>query len=156
MRIQCDSLKYARLLRKKGLKSEVGDEFMSTLTEIEIFNIYSKHEVDGMLSEAVKEVFAKHDRSMDDVFAKQDQKLAEQRREFDARMQDTARYHEQQIRDNKSELLASRRDNRSEFIASRRESRSDARTSRRWMVGTMITVGLSLAAYLSALIHFNH
>ena len=134
MRIQCDSLKYARLLRRKGLKSEVGDEFMSTLTEIEIFNIYSKHEVDSMLSEAVRE-----------VFAQQDEKLAEQRREFDARMQDTARYHEQQIRDNKSELLASRR-----------ESRNDARTSRRWVVGTMITVGLSLAAYLSALLHFNH
>ena len=123
MRIQCDTLKYARLLRKKGLKSEVGDEFMSTLTEIEIFNIYSKHEVDSMLSEAVQE-----------VFAKQDQKLAEQRREFDARMKDTAKYHDQQIRDNKSELLA----------------------SRRWMIGTVITVGLSLAAYLSALIHFNH
>lgn len=145
MRIQCDTLKYARLLGKKGFKSEAAHGFMSTLTEIEIFNIYSKHEVDSMLSEAVKEVFAKHDRSMDDVFARQDQKLAEQRREFDARMQDTAKFHEQQIRDNKSELLASRRD-----------SRSDALTSRRWIVGTMITVGLSLAAYLSALFHFNH
>ena len=87
-----------------------------------------------MLSETVKE-----------VFAQQDQKLAEQRREFDARMQDTAKYHEQQIRDNKSELLASRRENRSELLA-----------SRRWLVGTMITVGFSLAAYLSALMHFNH
>ena len=95
---------------------------------------YSKHEVDSMLSEAVKEVFAKQDRSMNDVFARQDQKLAEQRREFDARMKDTAKYHDQQLRDNKSELLA----------------------SRRWMTGTVITVGLSLAAYLSALIHFNH
>ena len=156
MRIQCDSLKHARLLRKKGMNPNVAEDFMSTLTEIHIFNIYSKQEVDGMLSEAVKE-----------VFATQDQKLAEQRREFDARMQDTAKYHEQQIRDNKSELLASRHDNRSELLASRRdnrnemnasrrESRIDSLTSRRWMVGTMITVGLSLAAYLSALIHFNH
>ena len=145
MRIQCDSLKHARLLRKKGMNANVAEDFMSTLTEIHIFNIYSKQEVDGMLSEAVKE-----------VFATQDQKLAEQRREFDARMQDTANYHEQQIRDNKSELLASRRDNRNELMSSRRESRIDSLTSRRWMVGTMITVGLSLAAYLSALIHFNH
>ena len=44
MRIQCDTLKYARLLRKKGMKSDVGDEFMSTLTEIEIFNIV-RHDV---------------------------------------------------------------------------------------------------------------
>ena len=145
MRIQCDSLKHVRLLRKKGMNANVAEDFMSTLTEIHIFNIYSKQEVDGMLSEAVKE-----------VFATQDQKLAEQRREFDARMQDTARFHEQQIRDNKSELLASRRDNRNELNASRRESRSDTLISRRWMVGTMITVGLSLAAYLSALLHFNH
>ena len=123
MHIQCDTLKYARLLRKKGFKSDEADGFMSTLTEIEIFNIFSKHEVDSMLSETVKE-----------VFAQQDQKLAEQRREFDVRMQDTAKFHEQQIRDNRSELLA----------------------SRRWVIGTMITVGLSLAAYLSALFHFNH
>ena len=123
MRIQCDTLKYARLLSKKGVKSDSANGFMSTLTEIEIFNIYSKHEVDSMLSESVKE-----------VFATQNQKLAEQRREFDVRMKDTARYHEQQIRDNKSELLA----------------------SRRWLAGTVVTVGLSLAAYLSALLHFNH
>ena len=123
MRIQCDTLKYARLLRKKGVKSDTAEDFMSTLTEIEIFNIFSKHEVDSMLSEAVKE-----------VFDKQDKKLVEQRREFDARMKDSAKYHEQQLRDNKSELLA----------------------SRRWTIGTVITVGLSLAAYLSALLHFNH
>ncbi len=87
-----------------------------------------------MLSESVREVFAKHDRSIKDIFTKQDQKLAEQKREFDARMKDNATYHEQQLRENRSELLA----------------------SRRWMIGTVITIGLSLAAYLSALIHFNH
>lgn len=130
MRIQCDSLKYARLLEKKGIKSNAAEGFMSTLTQIEIFNIYNKHEVDSMLSEAVEKVFAKQDERL----VKQDLKLAEQKREFDARMQDNAKYHEQQLRDNKSELLA----------------------SRRWMIGTVITVGLSLAAYLSALLHFNH
>lgn len=123
MRIQCDTLKYARLLGKKGVKSCDANGLMSTLTEIEIFNIYSKHEVDSMLSETIEK-----------VFAKQDQKLAEQRREFDARMKDISKYHDTQIRDHRSELLA----------------------SRRWLAGTVITVGLSLAAYLSALIHFNH
>ena len=123
MRVQCDTLKDARLLGKKGVKSDAAAGIMSTLTEIEIFNIYSTRVVDSMLSEAIKE-----------VFAVQEQKLAEQRREFDARMKDTAKYHEQQIRDNKSELLA----------------------SRRWLASTVVTVGLSLAAYLSALIHFNH
>ena len=68
------------------------------------------------------------------VFAKQDLKLEEQRREFDARMKDISKYHDSQLRDNRSELLA----------------------SRRWLAGTVVTVGLSLAAYLSALIRFTH
>lgn len=123
MRIQCDTLKYVRLLGKKGVKSRDAAGLMSTLTEIEIFNIYSKHEVDSMLSEAIEK-----------VFIKQDLRLAEQRREFDARMKDISKYHDTQIRDNRSELLA----------------------SRRWLAGTVITVGLSMVAYLSALIHFNH
>jgi len=72
MRIQCDTLKYARLLGKKGVKSCDADGFMSTFTEIEIFNIYSKHEVDSMLSEAVDKVFLKHDRSMENMFSKRE------------------------------------------------------------------------------------
>lgn len=123
MRIQFDTLKYARLLSEKGVKSCDAEGFMSTLTEIEIFNIFSKHEVNSMLSEAIEK-----------VFVKQDEKLAEQRREFDARMNDISKYHDSQLRDNRAELLA----------------------SRRWLAGTVVTVGLSLAAYLSALIHFNH
>ncbi|HFL2715803.1 TPA: hypothetical protein ACGWTM_002991 [Legionella pneumophila] len=123
MRIQCDTLKYAKLLRKKGLNSGVADSFISTLSQIEIFNLYSKQEVDSMLSETIEK-----------VFSKQDLKIAEQRREFDVRMQDIAKYHDAQLREQRSELLA----------------------SRRWMIGTVITVGLSLAAYLSALIHYNH
>ena len=49
MRIQCDSLKYARLLKRKGFKSCEADGLMSTLTEIEIFNIHSQHEVNTMI-----------------------------------------------------------------------------------------------------------
>lgn len=112
MRIQCDTLKYARLLRRKGIKSDMADEFISTLTQIDILNLYSKHEVDSMLSESIEK-----------VFVKQDLKLAEQRREFDV-----------QLREQSTELLA----------------------SRPWMIGTVITVGLSLAAYLSALIRYTH
>ena len=130
MRIQCDTLKYARLLGKKGVKFHEANGLMSTLTEIEIFNIYSKQEVDSMLSESIEKVFAKQDQKL----VQQDLKLAEQRREFDARMKDISKYHDAQIRDHRTELLA----------------------SRRWLAGTVITVGLSLAAYLSALIHFNH
>ncbi|HAT9067694.1 TPA: hypothetical protein JBD66_11050 [Legionella pneumophila subsp. pneumophila] len=119
MRIQTDTLKYAKILKENGFSKESSEGFFSTLTQIEIHNIYSIDEVDNMLSEAVRQ-----------VFVEQDKKLVEQRREFDERMKS----YNEQLRENRGELLA----------------------SRRWMIGTIITVGLSLAAYLSALIHFNH
>lgn len=108
MHIQCDTLKYAKLLNKKGVGAETAESWISTLTAIEIFNLYSKCEVDNMLSEAVKKVFI------------------EQRREFDARMKDIISHHEAQRREQRTELLA----------------------SRRWMIGTVITVGLSVMAVL--------
>ncbi len=83
-----------------------------------------------MLSQSVRE-----------VFAEQDKKLAEQRREFDARRKDTLNYHAMKLQELRNEA----EEHRKELVA-----------ARRWTVGTIITVGLSLAAYLSALIHFNH
>lgn len=130
MLIQIDTLKYARILKERGFPFKEAEALVSTLTRMEIHNLYSKIEVDKMLSESVQE-----------VFVQQREKLAEQRREFDARMQSLEKYHdqqlkyqEQQVRDNKNELLV----------------------SRRWLIGTVITVGLSLAAYLSTLLHFSH
>jgi hypothetical protein len=130
MRIQCDSLKYARLLEQKGIKSSEADGLMSTITEIDIINLYSQREVNSMISESIEKVFIKQDEKLE----KQDLKLAEQRREFDAKMKDLSKYHDSQLKEQRSELLS----------------------SRRWTIGTIITVGLSLAAYLSALIHYNH
>lgn len=128
MRIQCDTLKYANLLKKRGVEAGVADKVMSTVTQVDILNIHDKDEVTTMLNESTKAIFAEQDKKL----AEQSKKLAEQRREFDARRKETARYHEQQLRDNKAELL----------------------TSRRWMIGSVITVGVSLATYLSALLHF--
>ena len=123
MQLQFDSLKYARILAKKGIKAQTAESIVALLTELNILNLYSKHEVDSMLSEAIRE-----------VFVEQDKKLAEQRREFDVRMQSMEKYHDQQLRDNKTELLV----------------------SRRWMIGTIITIGTTLSAYLSAMLHFSH
>lgn len=119
MRIQTDTLKYAKMLKTAGFLPKLANGFMSTLTQIEIYNVYSTLEVDNMLSETVRE-----------VFNTQEKMLVEQRREFDEKMKS----YNEQLRENRGELLA----------------------SRRWMIGTIITVGFSLAAYLSALIHFNH
>ena len=130
MRIQTDSLKYAKMLINQGFSPKHAEGLLFMFSKMEIRNLYSIDEVDTMLSETVKK-----------VFDEQDKKLAEQRREFDERMK---LMHEQRLED-RNGLIASRREDRSELIA-----------SRRWMIGTVITVGLSLAAYLSALFHFNH
>jgi hypothetical protein len=119
MRIQTNSLKFAKMLKREGFSSGLSEGFVAAFSQVEVYNIYSVNEVDDMLSDAVRQ-----------VFVEQDKKLAEQRREFDEKMKS---YHEQ-LRENRGELLA----------------------SRRWMIGTILTVGFSLAAYLSALIHFNH
>ena len=124
MRIQCDSLKYTKILEKKGIQSHHAKGLISTITEMDIFNIYSQKEVDSMLSESVEKVFARHKEEL----KKQDIKIAEQRREMKA----MEKYRESQLLEQRKEFLS----------------------SRRWLVGTIITVGFSLAAYLSALIHY--
>lgn len=68
--------------------------------------------------------------TVEKIFAKQDEKLHEQRREFDARML----LMKEQIDKDHDELKA----------------------SRRWLIGTIVTVGMGLAAYLSALIKISH
>jgi len=141
MRIQTDSLKYAKMLKAEGFPPESADGFISTLTEIEIHNVYSTVEVDAMLSESVKE-----------IFARQDQKLAEQQREFDARMQDMERRDEAALGQLKNELKEGR--DRSDRIW--QGMMGEFASHRRWTIATIITVGLSLATYLSALLHFSH
>jgi hypothetical protein len=159
MRIQCDSLKYARILEEKGIKAADADGIMSTITAIEIFNIYSRHEVDNMISESIEKVFIKQSESIEKLFSKQDEKLAkqdlklaEQRREFDAQMKDVSKYHEAKLQDSSKYHDSQLKEQRSEL----KEYRSELLASRRWTIGTIITVGLSLAAYLSALIRYNH
>ena len=119
MRIQTDTLKYAKILSKKGFSKNAAEGFFEMLSGLEITNLYSIKEVDNMLSETVKQ-----------VFIEEDKKLVEQRREFDERMN----VFKELLNENRSELLA----------------------SRRWLIGTIITVGLSLAAYLSTIVHHTH
>ncbi|HHF0530573.1 MULTISPECIES: hypothetical protein [Legionella] len=101
-----------------------------------------------MLSEAVRQ-----------VFVEQDKKLAEQQREFDARMQDIAmrndleaNHHALELGELKQELKEGR--SRSDTIW--HNMMNELAANRRWTIVTIITVGLSIATYLSALIHFNH
>ena len=141
MRIQTDTLKYAKILKESGFSKESSEGFFSTLTQIEIYNIYSIEEVDNMLSEAVRQ-----------VFVEQDKKLAEQRREFDVRMIDIAKRTDKELGELHQELKAGR--SRSDTVW--QNVMNELASNRRWTIATIITVGLSIATYLSALLHFNH
>ena len=141
MRIQTDTLKYAKILKESGFSKESSEGFFSTLTKIEIYNIYSVEEVDNMLSEAVRQ-----------VFVEQDKKLAEQQREFDARMADIAKRSDKELGELKHEL----KDGRSRSDTIWQNVMNELASNRRWTIATIITVGLSIATYLSALIRFNH
>lgn len=134
MRIQTNTLKYAKMLKKEGFSSSDAETFMSTLTKIEIHNLYSKDEVDKMLSESVKEVFI------------------ELRREFDARMQDIEKRDEVALKQLKEELKEGR--DRSDKIW--HGVMAELAANRRWTIATILTVGISITTYLSALLHFSH
>ncbi|MBA2653087.1 MAG: hypothetical protein H0U73_12615 [Tatlockia sp.] len=130
MRIRTNTLKYAKLLQAKGISSKSAEAFMTVLSEIEIYNICSREEVNSMLSESIKE-----------VFIEQDKKLAEQRREFDVSFNAF-----------KQELKEGR--DRSDRIG--QNLMQELAANRRWTIATIITVGLSIATYLSALFRLSH
>ncbi len=123
MRILTNELKYAKLLRRNGFKPGQAESIISMISEMEILNVYSKSEIDIMLSEAVEKVFSKNDR-----------RLEEQRREFDARLDLMDKYYDRKLTQADKELVA----------------------SRRWLIGTVITVGMGIAAYLSTIINISH
>lgn len=141
MQVQFNTLKYATLLANKGFNSRDARSLMSTLTEIEFNNIHSIQEVDTMLSQSFRE-----------IMAEQDKKLAQQRRDSRLRHVEQEKKLAQQQRELETKLT----EQRQEFKTHLQEQRNEWMTSLRWTVGTIISVGISLAAYLSALIHYNH
>lgn len=134
VRIITNELKSAKLLRKSGFSPRNSEAIMSMISTMEIHNLYSRDEVDIMLSEAVEK-----------VFARQDEKLREQQREFDEKLN-------LQHRELSSRLTLVQDENRD----SRKEFREEMKSSRRWLVGTIITVGMGLAAYISTIIKLSH
>ena len=151
MNLQYNSIKYATLLKNRGLKSSTANALISTLSEIDFFNIISKQEVYNMLNEAIEKVFIKHDKIMSDMLKKEDLKIAAQRREFAAQRREFQASMRDMAKSNEKKIL----EQRAEFQEQLKEQRKELLDSRRWVVGTIITVGVSLAAYLSALIHFK-
>lgn len=134
MHIITNELKSAKLLRNGGIPYKQSEAIVSMIASMDIHNIYSIDEVDTMLSETVEKVFRKFDSQFDKKFDEQSQRfreqMREQRREFDEKMA----VEKEHINRTFDEL----------------------KSSKNWIIGTIITVGMGLAAYLSALIKLSH
>ena len=145
VRILTNELKSAKLLRRKGFSPKQSEAIMSMITGMEIHNLYSSDECDSMLSEAVEK-----------IFAKQDEKLREQRREFDVMfklIQGESRELGKGLHEENREL---KNEMKVDFNTRFSQFHDEIKSSRRWLIGTIVTVGMGLAAYLSALIKISH
>jgi hypothetical protein len=91
-------------LIKQGFEQDQAEAILLELSETTHENVYSKLEIDEMLSETVKNVFT------------------EMRREFDKRMELSEKRFEDEIK--------------------------EMRSHKRWIVGTIITVGIAIIGYL--------
>lgn len=91
-------------LIKHGFEQDQAEAILLELSETTHENVYSKLEIDEMLSETVKNVFT------------------EMRREFDKRMELSEKRFEDEIK--------------------------EMRSHKRWIVGTIITVGIAIIGYL--------
>lgn len=152
VKIQCDSLKYVTLLERKGITEKSAKAHIELLTEMEIFNIYSVNEVDSMLSEAVNKVFEDRDKMLE----LRDKRFSESIKTNEKRFVEEVKANEKRLDELRHEFVESLRLQRQEMLDSRKEIRQEIITSRRWLVGTTITLGLSLAAYLTTLIKILH
>ena len=90
-------------LIQQGFEQDQAEAILLELSETTHENVYSKSEINEMLSETVKNVFT------------------EMRREFDKRMELSEKRFEDEIK--------------------------EMRSHKRWIVGTIITVGISIIGY---------
>jgi hypothetical protein len=156
MQIEFDTLKYVAMLEGLGVNSGVARAVISTVGKIEYYNLYSKNEVDNMLSETVQKVFDDNRRKFEREMAILEQQtekefaIKEKRfEEYKKRMAESSRHM------NEANKLMSERMDENMRQTMRRLDFETARlhSTFRWAIGTIITVGVSLAGYMTALFH---
>lgn len=127
MKFEFDTLKYAKLLISKGVKSNDSEALSESLTAINMRNIYSKAELDAMVPQTVTDVLTQFRRESDLRHAEFKERLEADRQQFAAdQLRHEADFQRYQL---------------------------EQRSGRRWLAGLIITVGIALGGYLSALMH---
>lgn len=130
MKLEFDTLHCAKMLVEFGLQPKLAQGLVETLANTDIRNCYSTQEVNAMLPETVQKTLDKYQADMDMRFERENREYERKRAEF---KQDL----EMQLK-------------RTEDLYQK------DRAVHRWVIGTIITVGIALAGYLSALIHLTH
>ncbi len=145
MRIEFNTLKYAKILSKGGFPALYAETLAGSLADIEYNNLYGKTEINTMLSQAIQNTFTESRKAWREEIAKEskahDKAIAEQRREFDARMEERRRDFAERSQQFEKEFA---------------ERRIESRNNLRWIIGTIITCTLALASYTAALIRLTH
>ena len=152
VKFEFDTLQCVRMLIQNGISLELAEPMVAMLASSEFWNLYSKREVDSMLNETVEKVFRENR-------AEVDRRLEEQRRGFDKWIEEYKRLYEEskrQYEEDRRRSDAHIEADKQRFETEMAKFQIEAKADRRWVVGTIITVGVALAGYLSALIHFTH
>lgn len=84
MNIQFDSLKCVKLLVSKGVDADNAENFVEVVGVTELLNLYTKEEVDAMLSDTVKEVFKEQRRETNERLAVYERQLESRWSGFEA------------------------------------------------------------------------
>lgn len=137
MKFEIDTLKCAKMLSSIGFEQTKAEGLAEVLAGSNVRNVYSKIEVDTMLSEAVKNTFEELRRESDKSFKIIEKQIVA---------------NEKRIEANEQRIIAAEARGETRFA----QCLSEMRTSRRWIGGLIVASWISIAGYLSALIHFTH
>jgi DNA-binding transcriptional MerR regulator len=130
MHVEIDTLKCVKMLQSRDFTIKDARNLVEAFTKTKIRNVYSKNEVDIMLSQTIKAQFEEYDKLRKERIKESDKKLEREREIFEKQ-------------------LAIQREQMKEDI-------KEIRSSRRWLGTLIISVGLGLASYITALFHMTH
>ncbi len=137
MKIEIDTLKYAKMLTNNGFASNQAKTLTESFTAIEIKNVLNRQEVMNMIKEIFTESDARHK-----AMREEDERRLKATREEDERK------HKELLASYEMRMQESRLHSEKEIAA--------IRTGWHWAVGTIVTVGIALAGYMTTLILYTH
>ena len=145
MKLKFDSLAHCQHLQHNGVASKQFEAITEGLTTMQIANLYSKEEIDALVPESVK-TMVREERAL----------RAQYEKEASVRQQARRKEIADNLRDIRKESRAERQQalqqSRNEWQQWRQEMAQDVKMTRRWLLGTLVSGIIGMAAYLSLLV----